>query len=168
MRVEEIAKQPGVWCKDCAPGKGGCKIYESRPAACRDFLCCWLVLEELGPEWFPASAKLVLQSEQTRLSVWVDPAFPNRWLEEPYWSRIRTLARRLVDHQQVLVFVGKKVIAVLPNKEVDLGEVEADDHIMVGELIVPPGHLPDWGAYVRKAADIPEDERDKWISRGSH
>jgi hypothetical protein len=65
---------------------------------------------------------------------------------------------------QVIVNIGQRVIAVLPNKEVDLGIVGAEDHIMVGELNVPPGHLPDWGAYVRKAVDIPEGERDKWIT----
>jgi hypothetical protein len=167
MRVDEIAKHPGTWCKDCAPGKGGCKIYATRPTACRDFLCSWLIQAELGPEWFPASAKLTLQAVPTRLSVWVDPAFPGRWREEPYYSQIRTWARLAVE-QQVLIFTGKKVIAVLPNKEVDLGEVEADDHIMVGELNVPPGHLPDWDAYVVKAANIPPEDRDRWIIKGPH
>ena len=56
MRVEEIAKLPGVWCKECAPGKG-CKIYATRPGPCRDFHCSWLIQAELGPEWFPATAK---------------------------------------------------------------------------------------------------------------
>ena len=78
---------------------------------------------------------------------------------------------RLIGHEvqaQVLVNIGKRVVAVLPNKEVDLGEVESEDHIMVGELNVPPGHPPDWDAYVVKAADIPEDQRDKWTIVGPH
>ncbi|WP_197422982.1 hypothetical protein [Bradyrhizobium valentinum] len=73
-----------------------------------------------------------------------------------------------VGEQQVLIFTGKKVTAVLPNKEVDLGEAEADDHIMVGELNVPPGHLPDWDAYIVKAADVPPEDRDKWVIKGPH
>jgi hypothetical protein len=78
-----------------------------------------------------------------------------------HWARVGAEV-----NAQVLVNVGKRVVAVLPNKEVDLGEVEAEDHIMVGELNVLLGHLPDWGAYVVKAADIPEDQRDGWIIKG--
>jgi hypothetical protein len=49
-----------------------------------------------------------------------------------------------------------------------VGEVESEDHIMVGELNVPPGHLPDWDAYVVKAADIPPEDRNKWIVKDPH
>jgi tryptophanyl-tRNA synthetase len=55
-----------------------------------------------------------------------------------------------------------RVTVVLPNKEIDLGEVEPADHIMVGELDVPVGR--DWDAYIRKAKDIPEDEREMWVT----
>jgi hypothetical protein len=58
VSVDEIGKPPGVWCKECAPGKGGCKIYESRPEPCRHFLCAWLFTEDLGPEWYPANSKM--------------------------------------------------------------------------------------------------------------
>jgi hypothetical protein len=52
--------------------------------------------------------------------------------------------------------------------ERDLGEVEAEDHIMVGELNVPPGHLPDGDAYVERAENIPPEDRDEWIIKGRH
>jgi hypothetical protein len=168
MQVKEIAKQPGSWCKDCAPGKGGCKIYQNRPAGCRDFLCGWLLTKELGPAWFPAAAKLVVQAEEHRVTFLVDPAFPNRWREEPYYSLIRSYAREMVDLRQVFVWIGKRLIAVLPNKEIDLGEVEVDDHIMVEELNVPPGHLRDWSAHVEKAGKIPPEDRDKRAVNGPH
>jgi hypothetical protein len=151
MGIAEIAKGPGVWCKHCAPGKGGCKIYEKRPASCRDFLCGWLVTKELGSEWYPTTAKLVISSEATRVIFFVDPAFPNRWREEPYYSLIRSYAREMVDQRQVYVFIAKKVIAVLPNKEIDLGEVQINDQIGVRELKVPAGRLRDWTAYVVRA-----------------
>ncbi|MES5488742.1 hypothetical protein QMZ05_38880, partial [Bradyrhizobium sp. INPA03-11B] len=49
-----------------------------------------------------------------------------------------------------------------------LGDLDAEDHIMSGELNVPAGYLPDWDAYVVKAADIPPDQRDKWVIKGQH
>jgi hypothetical protein len=65
VRIDEIGKPPGQWCKDCAPGRGCCKIYENRPEPCRHFLCMWLFTEDLGPDWFPATAKLVVSVEQS-------------------------------------------------------------------------------------------------------
>ncbi|MHC2241328.1 hypothetical protein [Bradyrhizobium elkanii] len=171
VRVDEIAKPAGMWCKDCAPGKGGCKIYDQRPSPCVHFLCQWLITKELGDEWFPAKAKLAvsLEGEGNRIAVHVDPAFPERWREEPYYSMILNWARFGADNDaQVIVNVGKRAIAVFPNKSVDLGDVESEDHIMVGELNLPPGVPRDWDAWIRKAADIPEDERDKWVIKGPH
>ena len=42
MGIKAIAKPPGVWCKECIPGKG-CGIYETRPEACRTFYCAYRV-----------------------------------------------------------------------------------------------------------------------------
>ena len=84
------------------------------------------------------------------------PLFHPGGVKSPY-SRIKGWARFAADASaQVIVNIGKRVTVVLPNKEVDVGAVESQDHIMVGELNVPAGHLPDWDAYVVKAADIPE------------
>src|SRR5258707_12707054 len=30
--ADAFAKAPGTWCSHCAPGSGGCTIYDSRPA----------------------------------------------------------------------------------------------------------------------------------------
>ena len=62
---------------------------------------------------------------------------------------------------QVIVNIGRRAIAVLPNKEIDLGIVETDDRIMVGELKLPEGMPRDWKAWIRKASDIPPDEPNK-------
>ena len=40
------------WCKHCQIGKG-CKIYDARPAPCREFQCMWVLgyaPEELRPD----------------------------------------------------------------------------------------------------------------------
>jgi hypothetical protein len=164
IEIDEINKPPGVWCSDCAPGKGGCRIYETRPDPCRHFLCRWLLEPGLGDEWFPANSKLVvsLQYEGDRIAVSVDPAFPNRWREQPFYSQIKKWAEIGAEMSaQVIVNIGKRTIVVLPNKEVDLGIVETGDRIMVGELKLPEGMPRDWRAWIRKASDIPPDERNK-------
>lgn len=131
----------------------------------------WLFTSELDANWFPATSKIVVSMELGghRIAIFVDPAVPTRWREEPYYSRIKGWAEFAASvESQVIINIGKRAIAVLPNKEVDLGVVEAEDHIMVGPLNVAAGHLPDWGAYVVKAADVPEDQRDKWVVKGAH
>jgi hypothetical protein len=103
-----------------------------------------------------------MEGEGQRLAIHVDPSFPLKWREEPYFSRIKNWSVFAVDHDaQVIIFVKNRVTVVLPNKEIELGEAEPDDHIMVGELNVPFGR--DWDAYIRRAKDIPAEERDKWI-----
>lgn len=39
--IPEVGKHDADWCKHSAPG-GGCKIYSTRPEACRLFVCGWL------------------------------------------------------------------------------------------------------------------------------
>ena len=161
IEIDEINKPPGAWCWDCAPGKGGCKIYETRPNSCRHFVCRWLLEPGLGDEWFPANAKLVvsLQYEGSRIAISVDPAFPNRWREQPFYSQIKKWAEiGAAVNAQVTVNIGKRVIVVLPNKEIDLGIVETGDHIMVGELKLPEGMPRDWKAWIRKPSDTPSGQ----------
>ncbi len=39
--VKEIRKPMRRWCPDCTQGVG-CKRYETRPGACKEFSCAWL------------------------------------------------------------------------------------------------------------------------------
>ena len=95
--------------------------------------------------------------------VQVDPAYPTRWREEPYYSQIKNWSKLGVDNNvRVLVFIKKRLTVVFPNKELDLGEFDPGDHIMAGEVQAAPGGR-DWHAYIRKAKDIPPEERDKFI-----
>jgi hypothetical protein len=123
------------------------------------------ILPELDQTWHPLVSKMVVdqEAEGNRISIHVHPDYPLKWREEPYYSQIKKWSVFAVDHQaQVVIYVKDRVTVVLPNKEIDLGEVEPEDHIMVGELDVPVGR--DWNAYIRKAKDIPEDEREMWVS----
>jgi len=39
--VFEIEKPAGAWCPHCDVGVG-CRVYETRPAGCREFQCEWI------------------------------------------------------------------------------------------------------------------------------
>jgi hypothetical protein len=88
--VAELNKPIDTWCQHCKPGKGGCTIYADRPAPCVNFTCGWLDDPNIGDEWFPARCKMVLNEKQDGgLLVTVDPAFPNAWRREPYYSQLK-------------------------------------------------------------------------------
>ena len=162
--IDEIAKPTGAWCTHCAPGAGGCKIYEQRPLTCQRFMCLWLTTDELDDRWKPTTSKIVPFLEQggNRIALHVDPSFPTKWRDEPYFSRIKQWSEFATDNQaQVVVYVKDRAIVVLPNKEIDLGIVRAGDVILVGELKVPFGR--DWRAFVVPAEEVPPEERGKWV-----
>jgi hypothetical protein len=88
----------------------------------------------LGDEWRPTKAKMVLSpgADGKIISVHVDPAFPNAWREEPYHGTLRKLARDAANAKgQVVVYLKKRAIVILPDKDVELGELAPGDHITV-------------------------------------
>jgi len=164
LGIGELDKPAGSWCTHCRPGKAGCLIYQQRPSECINFNCLWLTSADLDAAWHPLTAKIVvhLENEGSRVSLRVDPAFPTRWREEPYYSRLKQWASYGVDHRaQVVVYVGKRAFVVLPNKDVDLGPVEVGDFIMIEEIRRPTGR--DWRAFVQPAAGVSTEDRKKWV-----
>ena len=118
------------------PWANACQIYETRPSDCTDFLCLWLQHPQLGPEWFPHRSKIVVVSEDggNRIAVHVDPSFPLRWREEPYFGTIKKWAVDAAERRgQVIVYIKDRAIVVLPNKEIDLGKFGPTDHVIVRE-----------------------------------
>ena len=93
--IAELAKPRGTWCVHCKPGNGGCGIYDERPGECRAFYCSWLT-GDLPPEWEPQRSKMVATASGSENGasvdaiITVDPAYPNRWREEPYYTHITT------------------------------------------------------------------------------
>jgi hypothetical protein len=125
MAIGELEKAPGQWCPHVVQGKG-CGIYAERPASCAAFGCGWLHWKEAGDHWFPARAKMVIAAQgRTRLAVHVDPATPNVWKAAPYYADLKRWARNPARYGfvQVLVAVGRRMIAILPDRDLDLGEV---------------------------------------------
>jgi hypothetical protein len=106
MQIPDFAGKPNDhdWCKHARPKNacGGCAIYNSRPQECRDFLCMWLLDARIPDYWFPAKSKIVIASHladpstgsgPAYIAFIVDPAYPNRWREEPWFSDIKTMAK---------------------------------------------------------------------------
>ena len=139
--IKEFEKPAGVWCKHAAAGKG-CVIYAERPESCRNFYCLWMQDARFGPEWKPEKAKFVtyIQQNGVNIQVGVDPSFPNAWTREPYYSQIKKWAREGAPQGRfVFVRIGPRMIAVLPDRDQDIGRVDPDDNITVRRQPGPGG-----------------------------
>lgn len=152
MRIAEIDKPPGCWCADCRPGVG-CAIYQQRPAECRDFACAFLTNPDLGEDWRPDRAKLVvtLEGEGRMVAVHVDASQPNGWRRRPFFDKIKQWARLAErDDRLVLVRIGRRALVVFPDSESDLGLMEEGDRIGARRRMTPAGPR-------REAFRIPRD-----------
>jgi hypothetical protein len=132
--IHELKKPMNQWCPHCLK-RGGCSIYEARPAECRTFNCEWLINANIGDEWQPTRAKMVLHyvrdGDVSKLIVHVDPGSPLTWRNEPYITQLRGWARKLLQQNGMInIYVGDKVIVVLPDKEVALGAFKPGDRII--------------------------------------
>jgi hypothetical protein len=102
--------------------------------------------ERFGPEWKPEKAKFVVyvQHNGVNLQIAVDPSFPNAWTRPPFYGRIKAWASDGAAHGRfVFVRIGMRMIALLPDREVDLGRVEAADEIVVSRQPGPAGPVYD-------------------------
>ena len=68
LGVEELDKPAGTQCVHCDPGKG-CKIYEQRPATCREFACTWLQHGNLPDELRPDRCHVVFWNPEDNQSL---------------------------------------------------------------------------------------------------
>ena len=141
LAVEELGKPAHNWCDHFAPGTG-CTIYSERPPACVTFKCLWLGQGELGEEWKPNRSHFVLylDAAQRQLVVNVDPAYPGSWRQKPFLETFRMWARRGLDEgPQVVVKIRRRIIAILPDREVDLGEVADNERIRLTRIRTAEG-----------------------------
>jgi hypothetical protein len=141
LAVDEIDKPPHQWCDHFVPGSG-CGVYEGRPQACSTFQCIWLRQTELGAEWKPNRAHFVmyLDTHQKQLVVNVDPVHANAWRKEPYLSEFRLWARRGLDQgPQLVVKIRRRIIAILPDREIDFGELADYERIRLTRHHTPDG-----------------------------
>jgi len=141
LGVDEFSKPPGAACPNCVE-ESGCKIYPTRPGQCRDFYCGFLVMKDLDEQWRPAVSKLILvfDGEDNRVRVHVDPDYPDAWRAEPYYSKLKQWAVVAAPHRtQIIVRIQDHVIAILPDRDIDLGILEQGDVIVTEETETPDG-----------------------------
>lgn len=131
--VPAVPMTAGTWCRHCQPGRG-CRIYDDRPQQCRDFLCLWITQDFLGPEWKPERSRFVLTMDGASklLYAQVDPGAPQAWRKEPYLSQFRRWAE--AGNRPVIVFVGKSATAVTARGETALGQLGADERVVMRDL----------------------------------
>jgi hypothetical protein len=138
LRIEELAKPEHSLCRHCEAGEG-CTIYEVRPAACREFYCGYRALPFAGPHWFPPDCGMMIYPDAAdkRLTVHVAPSRPEAWRAEPWYSELRqwAVAAQRMD-MRLTVAVGRRIIAILPQGDVDLGEFGETDRLVYSREIV--------------------------------
>jgi hypothetical protein len=135
LGVTDLEKPRGQWCRHCEIGRG-CRIYDTRPAGCREFFCGWLVDPRLSEAWRPADSKIVVLVEGggKRIIAYVDPDRPAAWRREPFYSTLKRWSAAALRHGgTVAVSLGQKRIVVLPDRDVDLGALAEDEVIATRE-----------------------------------
>lgn len=135
LSVEPLNKPRQKWCGHCNIGVG-CRIYESKPRECSAFHCGYLLNKEVTEAWKPAHCRMVLDFEPhaNRIVIHVDSGRIDAWRREPYYSEIKQWALRASQNQgQVIVWQGMDAVAVLPDREINLGRVRSDQLIITSE-----------------------------------
>ena len=57
-------------------------------------MCRWLLDDSLPDYWYPARSKIIIDvsPDPVTMAFIVDPAYPARWREEPYFTDIKKWA----------------------------------------------------------------------------
>jgi hypothetical protein len=90
LEVAAVAKPVNELCKHWEAGNGF-TIYKQRPQMCRSFSCAWLQ-GHFNDDWFPEKAGMVVHFSQGAVNVAVDPTCPDRWRQEPFFSKLCELS----------------------------------------------------------------------------
>lgn len=133
LGIDALQKPPARWCSHCRAGTG-CTIYSERPDECRTFDCLYISGTQLGDHWLPSRSKMVVCVNRAvgRIEIHVDGDRPGAWRTEPFHGEIRSWARTAAaDDGQILVCLPDRTIVVLPDEDVDLGKLAADDRIVL-------------------------------------
>jgi hypothetical protein len=142
LAITPLEKPANKWCAHCHPGGGGCQIYATRPAPCRDFACGWLINKNLGDEWWPAQAKMLVRRDDNTIIIHVDPAVPNRWREAPYYQQIKAVANANLQPDDpagralTLVRIApSRSFLILPDEDKDITHWSSDSAVLPDILV---------------------------------
>lgn len=146
LSVADLDKPRAVWCPHCNK-KSGCKIYPSRPEACRVFHCGFLRINDLDERWRPSVSKIVVNFEiaHNRIAIHVDPDRPDAWRVEPFFGTIRKWSSTAERQGGTLaIWTGNRVTVVTPSLVRDLGPVRDDQFILPIVRRTPQGDQRDF------------------------
>ena len=123
IKTPELRKLANQRCRHCLPGKG-CAIYKRRPPVCRTFACLWLIDSRIGEHWQPTRSNMMLNADDNKVFVVVDPAHPDAWRREPFHRDLKVMALYFVQKKKPWlvpqVVIGKRNFLVLPHNEVEI------------------------------------------------
>jgi hypothetical protein len=139
--VPEIEKPAGKWCQHCTPGKG-CAIHDALPRQCAEFNCLWLTEPTMSEAWKPERSKMVVSifPQTGFIYVQVDPTAPSAWRKQPYYDRLRQLARTNLElGAHIVVFVNDQATLIMPDQDVPLGPMKPTDGFSVRRVLGPNG-----------------------------
>lgn len=146
LGVPALNKPPGAACRHVQPNVG-CQIYDRRPAECAAFHCGYLTQPNLAAHWRPKHAHMLLQIKESgrRIEAHVDPAQPEAWRAEPYYTDLKAWARLSAPlRRQVIVCVGlEDVIAILPDRDKRMGRIGFDERLVCVQHQAPGGVIYD-------------------------
>ena len=131
--VAQLNKPRQRMCGHCAVGEG-CRIYESRPGACREFHCRWLTDAQIADHWEPRRSRMVLvcYGDPMQVAIHVDAGRPDAWRKPPYSDQIRSwVANAARLGGQVMVYGARDMTLLRPEGEYNLGPVSGDKHVLV-------------------------------------
>ena len=123
--IKALAKPAHQWCTHCSTRRG-CDIYLERPETCRNFHCGYITQADIGEEWFPLTARMMVTftPDGQHVFVQVDPSRPDAWRKAPYLQQLKNWARMNNPRgQQIIVAIARRYIVIFPDREVDLGTV---------------------------------------------
>jgi len=96
----------------------------------------------MSEAWKPERSKMVISifPQTGFIYVQVDPTAPSAWRKQPYYDRLRQLARtnlELVAH--IVVFVNDQATLIMPDQDVPLGPMKPTDGFSVRRVLGPNG-----------------------------
>jgi hypothetical protein len=89
----------------------------------------------LGPEWKPDRAKFAMAKSAggRHLTVFADPGNPLAWRRSPYYENLKQWVaqgvRDTANLHLVDVMIGPRCIVILPDRDVEMGDLGADEMI---------------------------------------
>lgn len=94
LEIVQLDKKAGVWCDHCL-GAGGCGIYATRPAICRDYECIWKGDRRMSARLRPDRVgTLLMEDPDTRQYRAVcDPARPLAWRDPLVFEHLVAMAK---------------------------------------------------------------------------